>query len=118
SVDDSKPNSIYGGSVRQQRKTSEGGYAIALQDLSPRHAAIFTGDDDSIPEPELGLSTPVFSMLDMEPDSGYDDEPYVLEPPNHMASSMRLAECCVERAASRRRENYYYTTGKKVGWWV
>ncbi|KAJ1726402.1 hypothetical protein LPJ61_005213 [Coemansia biformis] len=118
SVDDSKPNSLYGGSVRQQRQMNEGGLAIALQDLSPRNAAVFTGDDESVVESGVDLSSPVFSMLDMGPDSGYDEDPYELDPPNPMASTLLLAECCVERAASRRRENYYYTTGKKAGWWV
>ncbi|KAJ2791449.1 hypothetical protein H4R21_006320, partial [Coemansia helicoidea] len=118
SVDDSKPNSLYGGSARQQRQTTEGGFAPALQGLPPRDAAFFTGDDDSIREPDFGLSTPVFSTVDMGFDSGYDEEPYVLEPDYPMAPRVLLAECCVKRAASSRRENYYYTTGKKAGWWV
>ncbi|KAJ2364493.1 hypothetical protein H4S02_010879 [Coemansia sp. RSA 2611] len=105
SNDDTKPNSLYGGSVRRQQRMAEEARAIALQDLSPSHTAVFAGDDAVS---ELDFGPPEESG----PDSGFEEDTYVLEAP--LATNLRLAECCIERASGRR-ENYYYTMGKKAG---
>ncbi|KAJ2784532.1 hypothetical protein H4R18_001072 [Coemansia javaensis] len=82
---------LYGGSARRQQQAG----SAALSGLPPTRAA--------------------FMAPDMSPDSGYDEDPYVLEPlpPLPDVDCVLLAQCCVERAASRRRENYYCTMGKK-----
>ncbi|KAJ2850685.1 hypothetical protein IWW36_001729 [Coemansia brasiliensis] len=99
SSDDSKPNSICGGSVRQQQQQQDN--SIALQDLSPSRTAVFVGEDDI--EPEFGLDDSLYTM-----DSGYE-ETYTAEPTGWTSRGMRLAECWVERAESRRQESYYFT---------
>ncbi|KAJ2830745.1 hypothetical protein IWW50_000061 [Coemansia erecta] len=108
--DGSKPNNLYGGSVRQQQRAAYNVGAIALQDLSPSCTAVFSSEDDSVSDVEFGLGSAYTNA-----DSGFQEESeYMLEKPGVQA---RVAECCVERAAGRRRENYYYTMGKKIGWW-
>ncbi|KAJ2497839.1 hypothetical protein GGH96_004794 [Coemansia sp. RSA 1972] len=111
--DGSKPNSLYGGSVRPQHTAEE--RAIALQDLSPSRTAIFTGEDASVSDVEFGLGDSS-THTRVGADSEYEEDAYVLETPGDDGSP-RLAECSVECAAGRRRENYYFTMGKKIGWW-
>ncbi|KAJ2801391.1 hypothetical protein H4R20_003689, partial [Coemansia guatemalensis] len=116
--DDSKPNSLYGGSVRQQLPHVDvDSYAIALQDLSPDRTAVFTGENGSVSDLGMYEEAPGASGTFGFPDSGYgdDEDAYVFEPNAVTAGSQLLAKCCVERASSRRRENYYFTMGKKVG---
>ncbi|KAJ2161014.1 hypothetical protein GGF46_001816 [Coemansia sp. RSA 552] len=104
SGEDSKPNNLGGGSVRDQRVAA--GATVLEEDLSPLgRAADCVGEDCSVSDLEFG------------PDSGFGGEDeYVLEPPYaSVGGEALLAECSVERAANRRRENYYFTMGKKVG---
>ncbi|KAJ2450075.1 hypothetical protein EV183_004532 [Coemansia sp. RSA 2336] len=108
SSDDSKPNSIRGGSVRHQQQHDN---TIALQDLSPSRTAVNIGEDDI--EPEFYLNDSQYTGMD----SGYE-ETYADEPTGWTSRGMRLAECSVERAESRQQESYYFTMGKKIGWWV
>ncbi|KAJ2135277.1 hypothetical protein IW136_004335 [Coemansia sp. RSA 678] len=110
--DGSKPNSLYGGSVRPQHTAEEG--AIALQDLSPSRTAIFTGEDASVSDVEFGLGDSS-TYTRVGEDCEYEEDAYVLETPSG-AGSPRLAECSVESAAGRR-DDYYFTMGKKIGWW-
>ncbi|KAJ1869619.1 hypothetical protein LPJ55_005234 [Coemansia sp. RSA 990] len=105
SSDDSKPNSIRGGSVRHQQQHDN---SIALQDLSPSRTAVYMGEDDI--EPEFFLNDSQYTGMD----SGYE-ETYADEPTGWTSHGMRLAECSVERAESRQRESYYFTMGKKIG---
>ncbi|KAJ1943913.1 hypothetical protein EC988_006117 [Linderina pennispora] len=88
-IDDSKPNSIYGDSALDSS-------LIALQDLSPSTVPVNDDDDAS-------------ALEDLE------DDIYVLEDATAVAHDLFPAECCVERASSSRREKYYFTMGKKFG---
>ncbi|KAJ2120605.1 hypothetical protein IW147_004942 [Coemansia sp. RSA 720] len=113
--DGSKPNSLYGGSVRPQHMV-EDERAIALQDLSPSRTAIFTGEDASVSDLEFGLGdSSTYTRVGADSEyEGHEEDAYELETPSD-AGSPRLAECSVECAAGRRRENYYFTMGKKIG---
>ncbi|KAJ2081058.1 hypothetical protein H4R24_002629 [Coemansia sp. RSA 988] len=69
STDDSKPNSPYGGSVRQQlTHVDVDSYAIALQDLSPERTAVFAGENDTVSD--LGIFEAPSSGPYGFPDSG------------------------------------------------
>ncbi|KAJ2649259.1 hypothetical protein IWW40_003247 [Coemansia sp. RSA 1250] len=91
SSDDSKPNSIRGGSVRHQQQHDN---SIALQDLSPSRTAVYMGEDDI--EPEFFLNDSQYTGMD----SGYE-ETYADEPTGWTSHGMRLAECSVERAETK-----------------
>ncbi|KAJ1645472.1 hypothetical protein LPJ64_002941 [Coemansia asiatica] len=134
SVDDSKPNSIYGGSVRQAARHT-GGAVFQLQDLSPRstgaffNSASYDFDNDSYLDSMAvtAAASTVFGqegqemqqLLVPEPSSNeYEQDnnhQYILDNASAAAYNLFPAECCVERASASKRERYYFTMGKKPG---
>ncbi|KAJ1815233.1 hypothetical protein LPJ56_004629, partial [Coemansia sp. RSA 2599] len=117
SVDDSKPNSIYGGSVRQAARAG----VVQLQDLSPRSTGAFFNaasdfDDGYLDSMAVtAAASAVFGhdghddngqMLIPEPSpSEYEDNQYILDGASAAAyNNLFPAECCVERASANRRE--------------
>ncbi|KAJ2479878.1 hypothetical protein IWW56_002793 [Coemansia sp. RSA 2131] len=96
--DGSKPNSLYGGSVRPQHMV-EDERAIALQDLSPSRTAIFTGEDASVSDLEFGLGdSSTYTRVGADSEyEGHEEDAYELETPSG-AGSPRLAECSVEKS--------------------
>ncbi|KAJ1898703.1 hypothetical protein LPJ66_002581 [Kickxella alabastrina] len=113
SVDDGKPNSIYGDSVRQATRDA----FIPLQDLSPRSssasgsAATFSNDVR-----DIGYLDTMAAVFGENVDGQYADQQMSsssLED-NSAATGRDLffpAECSVERAANSRGERYFYTVG-------
>ncbi|PIA15733.1 hypothetical protein COEREDRAFT_15997 [Coemansia reversa NRRL 1564] len=103
STDDSKPNSLYGGSVRQQSsEVAVDSYGIVLQDLSPDRTAVSTGENESVSD--LGMfeekvpSPEEFGF----PDSGYgDDDAYVFESYAVTGENQLLAKTTTSRWARK-----------------
>ncbi|KAJ2237343.1 hypothetical protein IWW45_001029 [Coemansia sp. RSA 485] len=124
SVDDSKPNSIYGGSVRQ---AAHMGVVFQLQDLSPRSTGVYFNNtasdfDDSYIDSMTATTTAASAVFNGEPGDipvlipepmEYEEQPQYMLDNASMACTQFPAECCVERASASRRERYYFTMGKK-----
>ncbi|KAJ1880645.1 hypothetical protein LPJ57_002120 [Coemansia sp. RSA 486] len=123
SVDDSKPNSIYGGSVRQAAHMG----VFQLQDLSPRSTGVYFNNtasdfDDCYIDSTTATTAAASAVFNGEPGDipalipepmEYEEQPQYMLDSASIACNQFPAECCVERASASRRERYYFTMGKK-----
>ncbi|KAJ2704171.1 hypothetical protein FB645_003475 [Coemansia sp. IMI 203386] len=114
SADDSKPNSIYGGSVRQAAHMG----VFQLQDLSPRSTGVYFNNtasdfDDCYIDSMTATTTAASAVFNGEPGDipvlipepmEYEEQPQYMLDNASMACNQFPAECCVERASASRRE--------------